>query len=114
MSENLKVESALAHKNQQLMQELNSALNIIKYYESQIIELKNTQTAHLKKITHDIASPLQILSMTIESLMDSPTGDPGLALERMKRATDTMTEVIRAARKLTLEDSQKDKLQKAV
>lgn len=86
--------------NQELSLELEHARKLLKNYEALIVELQNGNYANLKKLTHDLSNPLQILSMTIESLQDSPAKDISLALERMKRSTDTMTEIILAIRKL--------------
>jgi len=98
--DNLAHLSDLKQSNQQLAKELEHARELIRNYEALIIELQNDNDAKLKKLTHDLSNPLQILSMTIESLQDSPVKDISMALERMKRSTDTMTEIISAIRKL--------------
>ena len=86
--------------NQQLTKELDHARELIRNYEALILELQNDNDAILRKMTHDLSNPLQILSMTIESLQDTPVNDISMALERMKRSTNTMTEIISAIRRL--------------
>ncbi len=97
--------NGLREKNQQLLKELDYAYELIKNYESLIVELRETNDSNLKRITHDLSNPLQILSMTIESLLDSPPKDINATLERMKRSTDTMTEIIASIRKLRAQAS---------
>lgn len=92
--------NGLKQTNLQLTKELEHARELIKNYEALIVELQNDNDANLKKLTHDLSNPLQILSMTIESLQDSPLKDISMALERMRRSTDTMTEIISAIRRL--------------
>ena len=91
---------SLSEQNKQLIRELDHAYELIKNYEALIAELKKENDHNLKTITHDLSNPLQILSMTIESLQDSPPKDLAATLERMRRSTDTMTEIISAIRKL--------------
>jgi len=100
--DNLIKTNGLREKNLQLMKELDHAYELIKNYESLIIELRESNDSNLKRITHDLSNPLQILSMTIESLQDSdtPPKDMNATLERMRRSTDTMTEIIASIRKL--------------
>jgi signal transduction histidine kinase len=98
--DNLAHLNGLKQSNQQLTKELEHARELIRNYEALIIELQNDNDANLKRLTHDLSNPLQILSMTIESLQDAPVKDISMALERMKRSTDTMTEIISAIRRL--------------
>lgn len=100
--DNLLNTNGLREKNQQLMKELDHAHALIRNYESLIAELRESNDSNLKRITHDLSNPLQILSMTIESLQDSetPPKDLHATLERMRRSTDTMTEIIASIRKL--------------
>ena len=98
--DNLTHLNGLKQSNQQLTRELDHARELIKNYEALIIELQNDNDLNLRKLTHDLSNPLQILSMTIESLQDSPAKNISMALERMKRSTDAMTEIILAIRKL--------------
>lgn len=92
--------NSLREKNQELVRELNSAYELIKNYEALVAELRLENDSNLKSITHDLSNPLQILSMTIESLQDSAPKDLAGTLERMKRSTDMMTEIISSIRKL--------------
>lgn len=83
-----------------LRQELAEALEIIKHYEVVIADLQNENSNNLKKAAHDLANPLQILSMTIESLEDKASKDLLPTIERMKRSTDAMTTILESLRKL--------------
>lgn len=98
--DNLVNTNGLKEKNQQLLKELNNAYALIKNYEELIAEIRSSSDNNLKTIAHDLSNPLQILSMTIESLQDSAPKDLAATLARMKRSTDTMTEIIAAIRKL--------------
>jgi signal transduction histidine kinase len=98
--DNLLSTNGLREKNLQLKKELDHAYELIQNYESLIAELREANDSNLKRITHDLSNPLQILSMTIESLQDSPPKDIASALERMRRSTETMTELISSIRKL--------------
>lgn len=98
--DNLLSTNGLREKNLQLKKELDHAYELIQNYESLIAELREANDSNLKRITHDLSNPLQILSMTIESLQDSPPKDMASTLVRMRRSTDTMTEIIASIRKL--------------
>jgi signal transduction histidine kinase len=100
--DNLLNTNGLREKNQQLLQELDNAYKLIQNYESLIAELRVENDSNLKRITHDLSNPLQILSMTIEFLQESHTlpKDLDTTLERMRRSTETMTEIIASIRKL--------------
>lgn len=100
LMDNLLSTNGLREKNLQLKKELDHAYELIQNYESLIAELRESNDSNLKRITHDLSNPLQILSMTIESLQDSPPKDITSALERMRRSTDIMTELIASIRKL--------------
>ncbi len=100
IEENLIARSSQTDKNSSLQKELEKALELIRSYEAIIADLKLENSNNLKKFTHDLSNPLQILSMTIESLQDHPPKDISAALERMKRASDNMTSIISAIRKL--------------
>lgn len=66
----------------------------------EIEALVTEKNAILKTFTHDLSNPLQILSMSIESLMDRCPPEVMPTLERMKRASDNMTTIIATLRKL--------------
>lgn len=84
-----------------IQRELESALVLIKNYEAMITDLKLEQSNNLKMFAHDISNPLQILSMTIESLEDHPAAADILpAIMRMKKASDNITAIIVAMRTL--------------
>lgn len=101
--DNLLNTNGLRERNLQLKKELDHAYQLIQNYEFLIVELRESNDSNLKRITHDLSNPLQILSMTIESLQDSPSKDLASTLERMRRSTDTMTEIIANIRKLRAE-----------
>lgn len=99
LEKNLSINASLLDKNQELKRDLDAALATIARYESLLAELRSENSSNLKKITHDMAGPLQILSMTIESLQDRAP-EFGSTLDRMKRSTDHMIEIINTLRKL--------------
>ena len=100
IEENLINRSSQTDKNSSLQKELDQALERIRSYEAIITDLKLENSNNLKTFTHDLSNPLQILSMTIESLQDNPKADTKSALDRMKRSCDNMTSIIFAIRKL--------------
>ncbi len=100
VEENLITKSSLAEKNRELKRDLDAAMEVIKNYENLITQLKAENTGNLKKISHDLASPLQILLMSIESLQDRAPAEFSSSLERMKRSADNMLSIITSIRKL--------------
>lgn len=100
IEENLIAKSRQTDKSTKLQKELDQALALAKSYELLIADLKHESSNSLKIFTHDLSNPLQILSMTIESLQDNPSADTKAALERMKRATDNMISIILNIRKI--------------
>ncbi len=99
IEENLITKSSLTEKNRELQRELDAARDLIRKYEGIITDLQSENSNNLKKFTHDLAGPLQILSMTIESLQDRAP-EFTTTLERMKRSTDNMIDIINSIRKL--------------
>lgn len=99
VEENLISKSSLTEKNRELQRELDAAHELIRKYEGIIADLQSENSNNLKKFTHDLASPLQILSMTIESLQDRAP-EFTTTLERMKRSTDNMIDIINTIRKI--------------
>ena len=81
---------------------LESNLELIKNYEIIIANMNSENSANLKKLIHDIVNPLQILSMTLESLQDKGPPELVATFEQMKRATDTITEVVNSARRRSI------------
>ena len=88
-----------------LRQDLAEALEIIKHYEVVIAELQNENSSNLKKLAHDLANPLQILSMTLESIEDRVSSDLTPSVERMKRSTETMTGILKTIRNFRTQSS---------
>lgn len=106
IEENLIARSSQTDKNNHLQKELEKALELVRSYEAIIADLKLENSNNLKKFTHDLSNPLQILAMTIESLQDHPPSDITATLDRMKRATDNMTAIILSIRKLRASTTQ--------
>lgn len=98
--ENLISPSSLTEKNRELMRNLDAAMEVIQNYETLMAQLKSDNNGNMRKLLHDLASPLQILMMTIESLQDRAPEELTPSLERMKRSIDAMIELVTAARKL--------------
>jgi hypothetical protein len=80
--------------------ELESALLLIKKYENELTELKLENKKILRTFIHALSNPLQILSMTLESLQDKPNLGIDSLLNRMKIATDDITLLIKSYGKL--------------
>ena len=100
IEENLISKSSLTEKNRELKRDLDAAMEKMKNYEELIAELKALNASNMKKFTHDLASPLQILLMSIESLEDRTPEEFLPALERMKRSADNMLAIITTMRRL--------------
>jgi len=100
IEQNLTNKSSQIDNNLELKLELEAALELIKSYETMIAELNVENNILLRRFTHDLASPLQILSMTIESLESRIPSEMNGTLERMKRSTENMCEILRNVRKL--------------
>jgi multidrug resistance efflux pump len=54
----------------ELQAELESALRIIESYQETIKALREENNKTIRVFTHDLASPLQIVSMSLEALID--------------------------------------------
>jgi signal transduction histidine kinase len=96
MNENAAREIRESDKIQQLNTELEAARETNRRYEALIAQMQ----IDYKKSLHDLSNPLQILSMTIESLDDKVPAEIRQSLERMKRSAEAMTEIVLAMRKL--------------
>lgn len=83
-------------KEQRLALELGASLELIKHYESIIATLQKDH----QKISHDLSNPLQILSMTLESLQDTAPPEIQSSIERMRLSSDAMTAILINLRKL--------------
>jgi signal transduction histidine kinase len=75
---------------------------LTKHLDEALLQLKwmEEDNMRLRAFIHDIASPLQILGMSIESMLDHSSSDQRASLERMKRSTDKMLAIILEFRKL--------------
>lgn len=93
-------ELKLTETNQELRKELDAALLKIKSYEAIISDMQTENSNLIRKTTHDLSNPLQILAMTIESLEVKAPVEMMPTLERMKRSTDLMISIITNLRKL--------------
>ena len=96
-------------ETKQLRKDLEEALLEIKKYETLMAEIKEEHKTTIKSFAHDLASPLQILSMTLESIEDKIPTEMSTSLERMQKSCEKMTTIILTLRKLqvlTRQDSQ--------
>ncbi len=66
----------------------------------QQLQCMQEDNQRLRAFIHDIASPLQILGMSIESMLSSPTPEQRASLVRMKKSTDKILIIILEIRKL--------------
>jgi signal transduction histidine kinase len=103
---NLELEAIIEERTKHL----ESALLEIKAKE-QLLELRYRQNVNLLKlISHDLANPLQILGMSVEALSDRCPPELLKLVDRMKRSTDTMTQILYLVRELQAFDSGKKEL----
>jgi signal transduction histidine kinase len=93
---NLELETIIEERTAHLKQ----ALHEIKIKEEQL-ELRYSENVKmLRLISHDLANPLQILGMCIEALSDRCPPDLLKLVDRMKRSTDTMGQILSLVREL--------------
>lgn len=79
---------------------LKKALHEIKIKEEQL-ELRYSENLNmLRLVSHDLANPLQILGMSIEALADRCPPELLKLVDRMKRSTDTMGQILYLVREL--------------
>lgn len=71
---------------------LNEALN-------QLSEM-SSENEKLKVLIHDLVSPLQIISMSIETMLNQPSNENKHTFERMKASSDRMVAIVKDMRKL--------------
>lgn len=71
---------------------LNEALN-------QLSEM-SSENEKLKGLIHDLVSPLQIISMSIETMLNQPSNENKHTFERMKASSDRMVAIVKDMRKL--------------
>lgn len=76
----------------------------IAHYQLLLSEMTLEHNSQLSQLIHDFASPLQIISMSLESVL-SKNSDP--IFETMKRATDKMTTILSTARQMKIQLSKK-------
>ena len=76
-----------------LQEELQKAHELIL-----LLKTENAQT--IKTITHDLASPLQIISMSIEALIGRSPKEHQPMLERMENSAEKMTIILKSLREL--------------
>lgn len=79
---------------------LKNALAEIQIKEQQLELRYNENVNMLRLISHDLANPLQILGMSIEALADRSPPELHRIIDRMKRSTDTMGQILFLVREL--------------
>ncbi len=85
---------------QAVIKSLELAQSQIAHYELLLSEQNQEHQAQIRILCHDLVNPLQIVSMSLESMIEnnnSPT------IERMKRATDKMEKIILESRRIALQ-----------
>lgn len=65
----------------------------------QQIQIMQTENQRMREFVHDLANPLQILGMTIESLDGKSQPENHMQIERMKKSVDKMLTIIAEIRK---------------
>lgn len=100
------IDQQLHHPEQ--IKELRLALALaeakITHYQLLLSEMTLEHNSQQCQLIHDFASPLQIISMSLESLL-SKNSDP--IFETMKRASDNMSTILSKARKMKVQLSKK-------
>ena len=79
---------------------LEKALQEIKIKEEQLALRYSENLNMLRLVSHDLANPLQILGMSIEALADRCPPELLKLVDRMKRSTDTMGQILYLVREL--------------
>lgn len=93
---NLKLEATIEERTAHL----KNALSEINLKEQQLELRYNENVNLLRMLSHDLANPLQILGMSIEALADRVPPELSRLVERMKRSTDAMGQIIFLVREL--------------
>ena len=81
---------------QSLQEEVAQLKRLLRESEEKSTEAKLT----MRTLCHDLVNPLQILSMSLEVMLEKSPAEP--ILERMKRATDKLEKHILEARQIAL------------
>jgi signal transduction histidine kinase len=91
---------------QTLQKELLKAQETIESYQQMIMDVTDENIQSIRVFTHDLASPLQIISMNLEMLIDNSPAEKQPMLQRMKKSADKMSEIIAALRMSQLNNKQ--------
>jgi len=65
----------------------------------QQIQLMQKENQRMREFIHDLANPLQVLGMTVESLEGKALTEYQMQIERMKKSVDKMLTIIVEIRK---------------
>lgn len=105
--ERMKTEEHMTKINQELEEiievrtvKLRNALAEINLKEQQLELRYNENVNMLRMLSHDLANPLQVLGMSVEALSDRLPPEFSRLVERMKRSTDTMGQILYLVREL--------------
>lgn len=105
--ERIKADEQMKQINQQLEEiievrtaHLRNALAEINLKEQQLELRYNENVNMLRMLSHDLANPLQILGMSIEALSDRVPPELLKIMDRMKRSTDTIGQILHLVREL--------------
>ncbi|NOT78952.1 MAG: hypothetical protein HOP07_08100 [Bacteriovoracaceae bacterium] len=93
-----------SEKINELSLALAEAETKIAQFQLLLSEMALEHNSQQSQLIHDFASPLQIISMSLESVISK---NPDPIFETMKRAADKMTKVLSTARQMKLQLSKK-------
>jgi signal transduction histidine kinase len=91
---------------QSLQKELLKAQEKIESYQQMIMDVTDENIQSIRMFIHDLASPLQIISMSLEMLIDNSPAEKQPMLQTMKKSADKMSEIIASLRMSQLNNKQ--------
>jgi len=94
---------ALKDELESLKRSLKESQITISNYQELLRENEKEHRLTVRLLCHDIVNPLQIISMSLESMLLKNEENP--IIERMKRASDKIENKILEARQSLLQDS---------
>lgn len=89
-----------------LQKELQKAQDTIESYQQTIADVNDENIQSIRVFIHELANPLQIISMSLERLIENNPVENQPMLQRMKKSADKMSEVMTSLRVSHLNNKQ--------
>ncbi len=90
---------SLLEEIKSLKKSLKESQECLAHSQDLLVESSKEHQIQMRNLCHEIVNPLQILSMSLEVMLEKSDENP--TLERMKRATDRIEKIILETRKNT-------------